>query len=109
VAGTVWGVEDLVVEDGEVQGKTQANGVSGGKIGLGNIGGILSYTISGFFLQIQKLHGSNYLVGLVGSGSRLLALGAGSELGEVAVVVTLPVIRSQYCHRLKSNSLKLEG
>ena len=44
--------------------------------------------------------GSNYLVGLVGSGGRFLALGARSELSEVAVVVTLPVMRSQYCDRL---------
>jgi len=43
VAGTVRRVEDLVVEDGEVQGKTQADRVGGGEIGLGNIGGVLSY------------------------------------------------------------------
>lgn len=42
VACTIGGVEDLVVEDGEVQGKTQANGVSGSEVGLGNIGGALS-------------------------------------------------------------------
>lgn len=34
-----------------------------------------------------------YLVGLVGSGGGTLALGAGSELGEVAVVIALPVYK----------------
>jgi hypothetical protein len=43
VASTIGGVQDLVVEDREVQGKSQADGVGGGKVGLGNIGGALSY------------------------------------------------------------------
>jgi len=41
VACAVGGVQDLVVEDGEVEGKTKANGVSGGQLGLGNVGSIL--------------------------------------------------------------------
>ena len=34
-----------------------------------------------------------YLVGLVGSSGGTLALGARSELGEVTVVITLPIVR----------------
>lgn len=41
VACTIRRVEDLVVEDGEVQGETQTDGVSGGEVGLGNIGSVL--------------------------------------------------------------------
>jgi hypothetical protein len=70
VAGLVGGVQDLVVEDGEVEGETKADGVGGSKIGLGNLGCVL---VS--------------LEGLVG---RLLALVANGELSEVAVVITLP-------------------
>lgn len=46
VAGTVGRVEDLVVEDGEVQRETKANGVGRGEIGLGNVGSVLEYVIS---------------------------------------------------------------
>lgn len=70
VASLVGGVEDLVVEDGEVEGKTQADGVSGGELGLGDLGG--------------SLVGLERLVG------RILATVADGELGEVAVVVALP-------------------
>ena len=70
VASLVWRVEDLVVEDGEVQGKTKTDWVGWSKIALGNLGGSL---VS--------------LKGLVGG---LLALVADGELGEVAVVITLP-------------------
>ena len=38
VAGLVGSVQDLVVEDGEVQGETQADGVRGSELGLGDIG-----------------------------------------------------------------------
>lgn len=41
VARTVGRVQDLVVEDGEVEGKTQANRVGRGELGLGNVGGAL--------------------------------------------------------------------
>lgn len=41
VASTVGGVQDLVVEDGEVESKTQTDGVSGSKLSLGDIGGAL--------------------------------------------------------------------
>lgn len=70
VASLVWRVEDLVVEDGEVQGKAETDWVSWCKIALGNLGG-----------------GLVSLEGLVGG---LLALVADGELSEVAVVVTLP-------------------
>ncbi len=41
VASTVGRVQDLVVEDREVQRQTQTDGVSGGKLGLSNVGGRL--------------------------------------------------------------------
>lgn len=70
VASLVGGVEDLVVENGEVEGEAEADGVGGRKLALGNLGG--------------GLVGDKGLVG------RVLALVASSELGKVAVVVTLP-------------------
>lgn len=76
MASLVGGVEDLVVENGEVQSKTQADRVGRGKVGLGNLGSVL---VS--------------LEGLVGG---LLALVASCELGEVTVVVTLPVFLSDH-------------
>lgn len=71
MAGLVGGVQNLVVEDGEVQGETQANGVRRRQLGLSNLGG--------------------GLVGVEGLVGRVLALVANGELGQVAVVVTLPV------------------
>lgn len=41
MAGTVGGVEDLVVEDREVEGETETDGVCRGQVGLGNIGRVL--------------------------------------------------------------------
>jgi hypothetical protein len=70
MASLIGRVQDLIVENGEVKGQTQADWVGGSKIGLGNFGGVL---VS--------------LEGLVG---RLLSLVANSELGEVTVVITLP-------------------
>ena len=72
MAGLIRSVENLVVEDGEVQGKTKADGVSGRQLSLGDLGG--------------SLVGLERLVG------RVLALVANGELGKVAVVVTLPVM-----------------
>lgn len=71
MAGTVGRVQNLVVEDREVQGKAEADGVRRGQLGLGNVG--------------------SALVGLVGGRRGAAALVAGGELGQVAVVVTLPV------------------
>ena len=70
VACTVGAVEDLVVEDGEVEGKSEADGVGGSQAGGGNLGG-----------------GLVSLEGLVG---RLLAAVTDSELREVSVVIALP-------------------
>ena len=70
VAGLIGGVQDLVVEDGEVEGEAKADGVGGGQVGLGNLSGVL--------------------VGLKGLVGRLVALVANGELGKVTVVVTLP-------------------
>lgn len=72
MASLVGSVENLVVEDGEVQGETQADGVGGRQLGLGDLGGGL--------VGVERLVG------------RVLALVADGELGEVAVVVTLPVV-----------------
>jgi len=41
VASLVWGVEDLVVEDREVEGQTEADGVGGCEISLCDGGGSL--------------------------------------------------------------------
>jgi len=41
VASTVWGVEDLVVENGEVEGETETDRVGRCELGLGNIGSVL--------------------------------------------------------------------
>jgi hypothetical protein len=71
LASLVGRVEDLVVEDGEVQGKTKADGVGGSKV--------LGSDLSGGLVSLERL---------VGRG---LALVANGELSEVAVVVTLPV------------------
>jgi hypothetical protein len=72
VAGLVGSVENLVVEDGEVQGEAETDGVGGGELGLGNLGGSL--------------------VGLEGLVGGVLAAVADGELGQVAVVVALPVV-----------------
>lgn len=70
MAGTIRRVEDLIVKDREVQGKTETDWVGRSKVGLSNLrGGLVG----------RK--------GLVGGG---LALVANGELGEVTVVVTLP-------------------
>lgn len=41
VASTVGGIEDLIVEYGEVQSETEADGVGGGEISLGDFGSVL--------------------------------------------------------------------
>lgn len=75
LASLVRGVEDLVVEDREVQGETETDGVGGSKLGGSDLGGSL--------VSLERLVG------------RLLALVTHGELGEVAVVVTLPVVNCQ--------------
>lgn len=71
VASLVRRVQDLVVEDREVQGKTETDGMGRCKVGLGNFGGVL--------VSLERL---------VGRGLSLVTKG---ELGEVTVVVTLPM------------------
>jgi hypothetical protein len=71
LASLVGRVEDLVVEDGEVQGETKTDGMGRSKVGGGNIGGSL--------VSLKRL---------VGGG---LALVTNGKLGEVTVVVALPV------------------
>ena len=73
VAGLVRRIQNLVVEDREVKCETEADGVSRGKVSLGNLGGVL--------VSLERLVG------------RSLALVAQGKLGKVTVVVTLPVRR----------------
>lgn len=72
MASLVRRVEDLVVKDGEVKGKSETDRMRRGKISLGNLGG-----------SLVSLEGS------IGGG---LAAVADSELSQVTVVITLPVI-----------------
>ena len=72
VASAVGAVQDLVVEDREVEGKTQADGVGGGQLGDGNVRSSL--------VSLERLVGG------------VLALVASGELGEVTVVVTLHLV-----------------
>lgn len=64
------GVHDLVVEDGEVESETQADGVGGGKIGASDLGGIL--------------------VGLQRQVGGVLALVTKGEFREITVIISLP-------------------
>ncbi len=83
MASLVRGVQDLVVEHGEVKGETQTDGVSRGKLGLGDLGGSL--------VSLKRLVGG------------VLAAVTDGELGEVAVVVTLPVSKCLATNLLCSN------
>jgi hypothetical protein len=71
VASLVGRVEDLVVEDREVEGKTKSDWMSRGEVGLSDL--------SGGLVCFKRLVGG--LLSLVGS----------SEFGKVAVIITLPV------------------
>ena len=71
-AGLVGSIEDLVVEDGEVEGKTKTDRVRRRKVGLGDsTGGLVS---------IQS------------GSSGFLSCVSGLEFGEVSVVVTLHLV-----------------
>jgi hypothetical protein len=63
-------VEDLVVEDREVEGQSQSDGVSRRKLGNGDVGSGL--------VSLERLVGG------------VFALVTGGELGEVSVVVSHP-------------------
>lgn len=69
-AGAVGGVEDLVVEDGEVERQPQPDGVGGGQLRHGDV--------------------ARRLVRHQAVLRRLLAVVARGKLGQVAVVVALP-------------------
>ena len=71
MARLVGRVQDLVVEDGEVQGKTEADRVCWGKVSLSDFGGIL--------VCLKRL--------VCGA----LSLFGDSEFSKVSVIVTLPV------------------
>ena len=72
MASLVGGVQDLVIEDGEVESETQTDRVGRRQLSLGDLG--------------------SSLVGLERLVCGVLTLVANGELGEVSVVVTLPVI-----------------
>lgn len=72
VASLIGSVEDLVVEDGEVQGETKTDGVCGGQLGLGNLGSSL--------VRLKRLV------------SRLLSSITNGEFSKITVVVALPVL-----------------
>ena len=88
VASSVWAVEDLVaarrqfepsteasLEDGEVEGESETDGVRRGQLGNGNVG--------------CSLVGFERLVG------RVLPLVASGKLGEISVVVAHPASKRQ--------------
>lgn len=54
VAGTVGGVQNLVVEHGEVESQSEADRVGGGKLGLGNVGSVLQSNSLASVLWIQQ-------------------------------------------------------
>jgi hypothetical protein len=97
MASTVRRVQDLVVEDREVQGKTETDGVGGGKLGLRNIGGSLSHCYQ-ILLAVRNASleaVASYLVRFVCGSRSDLALLTRCELSKVSVVVTLPMHRKQ--------------
>ena len=70
MASLIWGVQDLVVENGEVEGKTKTDWVSWCKVSLSNFSCVL--------VSLKRLVG------------RLLSLVTNGELSEITVVITLP-------------------
>ena len=60
MASLIGGVEDLVVEDGEVQRETETDGVGGCELGLGDVGGSLSARVSGQSRSGEPLHHTLY-------------------------------------------------
>ena len=70
VAGLVRRVQDFIVENGEVKGKTKADWVRWCQVGLSNFGGVL--------VSLERLVG------------RLLSLVANGKLSKITVVITLP-------------------
>ena len=117
VAGALWGVQDLIVEDGEVEGQAQADGVCGCQVHqsdvlqqvklfchlrlhatvgpgkadkTGTSTKLMEFTgrrVAGAWTRLM-VHLSS-LVSLQGVLRSLLAVGAGLELGQVTMVVAL--------------------
>ncbi len=85
VAGLIGGIEDLVVENREVQCEAEADGMGWSEIGRGYLGGR--------FISFQRLVG------------RILALIADGKFGQIAVIVTLPVIAFSNLTSLVTNRL----
>jgi len=97
VARTVRRVQDLVVEDGEVQRETESDRVCRGELGLRNIGRGLAGSAQGFgggsgARRVRKAKQRSHLVRLVRGGRGNFALLSRSKLGQVSVVVTLPIL-----------------
>lgn len=70
MTSTIRGVEDFIVEDGEVEGETETDGVGGCEFRLSNVRG--------------------GLVGVMGVTGGFLSLVAKGEFSKVSVVVSLP-------------------
>jgi hypothetical protein len=106
MASTVGGVEDLVIEYGEVERKPKTDGVGRCEFCLGNVCSALDEYVSACFetkSYVEAIVGSrsirndlddalglSYLVCLVGGSGSILALLARGKLSEVAMVVALP-------------------
>jgi hypothetical protein len=71
LAGLVWRVENLVVEHRKVQSETETDGVGGGEVLGSNLGGS--------FVGLKRHVGGSF------------ALVTNGKLGEVAMVVALPI------------------
>lgn len=71
MASLIRGVQDLVVKDGEVKGETKTDRVSGRQLSLGNLGSS--------FVGFERL-----VCGLLASVTD-------SKLGQITVVVSLPI------------------
>ena len=80
-------VQDFIVKNGEVEGKTKADWVCWGKVGLGNIGSGL--------VSLERLVG------------RLLSPIANGKLSKVAVVITLPVRLLVVNYHIVTNSTNI--
>ena len=94
MACAIWRVQDLVVEDREIEGKTQTDRVSWSKLGLCDISSILFQL--GPVSRKSDGH-ERYLVCLMGGSCSNLALLAGSKFSKVTMIVTLPVNGRQFC------------
>ena len=92
VTCTIGGIEDFIVEDAEVEGKAETNGVCRSEFGLCNVGSVLRAELDLCCLWFAFCGGQlSYLVGLMGSSGSNLALLSRGKFGEVSVIVALPI------------------